>query len=84
MDFATVSSLSYKWLRNNATVTKRKISIINQLNCYIINRRFETLTSYYLETIKTYGGKSLLKRFRLIEKDALMVAAFTASSAKGH
>lgn len=82
MDFVTVSSLSYKWLRKNAIVTKRKIMIINQLNCYIINRRFETLT-LYLETIKTYGGKSLSKRFRLIEKDALMVAAFTASSAKG-
>lgn len=83
MDFTTVSSLSCKWFRKNSVVIKRKITTINKLNCYIINRRFETLT-LYLETIKTYGGKSLLKRFRLIEQDALMAAAFTASSAKGH
>lgn len=70
-------------VKKNAVVIKRKKTIINQLNCYIINRRFETLT-LYLETIKSYGGTSSLKRFRLIEKDALIAAAFTASSAKGH
>lgn len=41
-------------------------------------------TDFVFRDNKTCGGKSLLKRFRLIEKDALMAAAFTASSAKGH
>lgn len=51
MDLATVSSLSYKWLRKNAVVIKLKITTINQMNCYIINRRLETLT-FNLETVK--------------------------------